>query len=128
MSRQEPREQIKRYTFEYDEITCCSDCPFFYDYIYCEIDERPKQYKQYTWSEDGHRPDWCPIKEGIGKQYVTVEITMESGGEYGISAEGTTQKEILKNLLNSFVHVVLNEKTFGAETISIKRVSHIIIR
>ena len=26
------------YTFEYDEIKHCYDCPFFYDYIYCELE------------------------------------------------------------------------------------------
>lgn len=50
------------YLFEHDEINCCSNCPFFYDLIYCQIDEREKaDYKDYTWQEDGKRPDWCPM-------------------------------------------------------------------
>ena len=59
----EEREQIKRYSFEHDEITCCADCPFFYDYIFCLIDKQSRKFEQYTWSEDEQRPDWCPMKE-----------------------------------------------------------------
>ena len=53
----------KRYSFEYEEITCCAGCPFFYDYIYCEIDDHERDYEQYTWVKDGRRPDWCPLEE-----------------------------------------------------------------
>ena len=51
------------YQFTYDEITNCSDCPFFYDYIYCEINLEKKN--GYTWKCEGqnYRPDDCPLIE-----------------------------------------------------------------
>ena len=52
------------YIFEADDIENCYYCPLFYDYIYCEIDlEDKRDYEDYTDSDDGHRPDWCPLRE-----------------------------------------------------------------
>ena len=51
-----------RYEFEHDEITCCADCPLFYDYINCEIWDGG-EYGGYTWEDDEGRPTWCPLEE-----------------------------------------------------------------
>lgn len=64
---------MKIYMFEYDPITCCQECPFFYDYIYCEAipvtaeDWKSRQNEiKYTWSDDSSRPVNCPLLEVIG--------------------------------------------------------------
>ena len=53
------------YQFKYDEIKDCYDCPLFYDYNYCEIDMYWPEHKlsSFTDSDDGKRPDWCPLTE-----------------------------------------------------------------
>lgn len=54
------------YTFEYDEIMCCYECPFFYDYIYCELEPLHTEegwHLDYTDRDDNKRPDWCKLKE-----------------------------------------------------------------
>lgn len=52
----------KVYVFKFFEIECCFDCPLFYDYISCEADCAGKVEK-YTDTDDGKRPDNCPLKE-----------------------------------------------------------------
>ena len=51
------------YSFTHDEITCCSDCPMFYDYMYCELEDCDHEYEEYTWANDHCRPDFCKLHE-----------------------------------------------------------------
>ena len=51
------------YRFIYDEITCCSNCPMFYDYIYCELDGEERDFESYTWTDDNIRPGFCKLYE-----------------------------------------------------------------
>ena len=52
-----------KYMFEYDEIVCCSECPFYYDFIYCLLEPDKRPFDNYTWLDDGHRPEFCPLIE-----------------------------------------------------------------
>lgn len=64
---------MRTYSFKYPEITNCFDCPMFYDYLYCEadVDEdlglvrsvKKEGNDYFTDSDDGKRPNWCPLKE-----------------------------------------------------------------
>ena len=65
------------YEFEYDEITCCSDCPFFYDLIVCLITDREDRTTDYTWDDDGKRPVWCPLVEE--RLYYELSIPIKTG-------------------------------------------------
>ena len=52
-----------RYEFEFDEINCCSNCPFYYDFMVCLIDDEKREHDEYTWEDDGKRPNWCKLIE-----------------------------------------------------------------
>lgn len=53
-----------RYQFEHDKITCCEDCPLLYDYLCCVFAENGEiGHGGMTFEEDGHRPEWCPLRE-----------------------------------------------------------------
>ena len=54
-----------KYVFEYDEISCCFDCPLFYDYIYCELEAMRKEpcHRDFTDRDDNKRPEWCRLIE-----------------------------------------------------------------
>lgn len=66
---------MKKYIFKYDDITCCEECPLFYDFVYCKAvpdsvdDWRARQDEiKYTW-DDGGRPVNCPLLEVVGPNY-----------------------------------------------------------
>ena len=56
-------ESKREYVFEYDEITCCSDCPLFYDMFTCELEDDERDYGEYTYWDDGYRPCFCKLGE-----------------------------------------------------------------
>ena len=58
-----------KYIFEYDEISCCYDCPLFYDYLYCELEVMRTMHteetchRDFTDRDDNKRPEWCQLIE-----------------------------------------------------------------
>ena len=64
------RKMSKFYEFEYVEIGNCEQCPLFYDYTYCLLEDMHTTDRHGyadTLDDDGnfldHRPDWCRLKE-----------------------------------------------------------------
>ena len=56
-------EKPKVYAFIYPyEIEDCSDCPLWYDYIYCLVNKYNDDIT-HTDYEEKKRPDNCPLKE-----------------------------------------------------------------
>lgn len=54
-----------RYSFDYDKITCCGDCPLHNEFFqFCTIDDDPDSVEHFhgmTFNGDG-RPDFCNLK------------------------------------------------------------------
>lgn len=58
------------YTFEYGKIGNCEQCPLFYDYLCCMLEDfhTTDRHGYADMIDDdnnfpNHRPDWCKLKE-----------------------------------------------------------------
>lgn len=52
-----------QYTFEYDEIICCGECPLYSeDFGCCMLDKHNLHLKELTFKGEG-RPEFCKLTE-----------------------------------------------------------------